>query len=59
MFTREFNSQHVTRSPKLTTEELTEFKAELKRMERAGEITMSEYMALTEDIAVIERRNRS
>lgn len=56
MFTKEHNAAVRNRYPRLTSNELSEFKSELRRMERAGEITMSEYMALTEDIAVIERR---
>lgn len=47
----------ATRSTRLTTADLSAFRAELSRMERAGEITMDEYMTLTEDIAVIERRS--
>lgn len=46
----------ATRSPRLTKDDLSTFKAELSRMERAGEITMGEYMTLTEDISVIEGR---
>jgi len=46
----------IATRPNLTSNDLAAFKTELLRMERAGEITMGEYMALTEDIAVIERR---
>jgi tape measure domain-containing protein len=39
----------------LTSADLDAFTAQLKQMERAGEITMDEFMALSEDIAVIGR----
>jgi hypothetical protein len=56
MFTKEHNAAVRNRYPRLTSDELSEFKTELRRMYIAHEITADEYAVLTEDIAVIERQ---
>jgi hypothetical protein len=43
--------------PTLTKSDLATFKSELDAQFKYGEITVDEYASLTEDIAVIERRN--